>query len=64
MSAAPRPTVVETFAGDTLAPRWHPWTGGSGSLTVEGGALRCTLEPADVQHYSDAVICDLSVVQM
>lgn len=58
MSAAPRPTVVETFAGDTLAPRWHPWTAGSGSLVVEGGALRCTLDPADIQHYSDAQISD------
>jgi len=59
MSTAPRPAaVVETFAGDALAPRWHPWTAGSGLLAVQGGILRCTLDPADTQHYSDAQISD------
>jgi hypothetical protein len=52
------PARVETFEGDALAPCWHPWTAGSGSLAVEGGVLRCILDPADIQHYSDAQISD------
>ncbi len=50
--------VIETFDGPALAPRWHPWTSGSGSLKLGEGLLRCTLGLADVHQYSDAQISD------
>lgn len=50
--------VIETFDGPALAPRWHPWTTGNGSLKLEDGLLRCALGRADIHQYSDAQISD------
>ncbi|WP_119071846.1 hypothetical protein [Aggregatilinea lenta] len=49
--------VVETFDGDWSA-RWSPWTAGCGTVDPVDGALRCTMDGATAQQYSDAQITD------
>jgi hypothetical protein len=48
----------DSFDAAHLNPHWQPLTIGVGALEQSDGALRCTLNPASADHYSDAQITD------
>jgi len=50
--------IVDRFESDVLNPTWHPWTTGTGTLSVSGHVLRCSLAPTPATTYSDAQITD------
>ncbi|MBN1963438.1 MAG: hypothetical protein JW910_02255 [Anaerolineae bacterium] len=53
-----RQAVHDRFETDVLNPVWNPWTVGTGRLDQAEGVLRCVVESASDQQYSDAQITD------
>lgn len=60
MSTGPPPKtgITDSFNLPDLNPHWKPWTVGTGTLRLADDVLRCAINPASDQHYSDSQITD------